>query len=44
MEQDRFAVGFRNRKKRSVPMLRISKPDSSLGHVEPVFATMVYKM
>lgn len=23
-------------------MLYISKPDSSLGHVEPVFATMVY--
>lgn len=25
-------------------MLCISKPDSSLGHIEPVFATMVYKM
>ena len=30
--------------KRSVPMFYILNPDSSLGHVEPVFATMVYKM
>lgn len=44
MDQDRFIVGFRNRKIRSVPMPYILKPDSSLGQAEPVFATMVHKM
>lgn len=44
MDQGRPSVGMRNRKKRSAPMLYISKPDSSLGRIEPVFATMVYKM
>ena len=44
MDQGRSIVGFRNRTKRSVPMPYILKPDSSLGRIEPVCATMVYKM
>lgn len=43
MEQDRFDVGLETVCSVPSPCLA-SEPDSSLGQVEPVFATMVYKM